>query len=156
MRAVGRIFATIIGFIAAVVAVAAFLLAAEVGVTPRDPAAAGVFWGQFAIYGAIAAAFVGAAVFVPWVVVALVTEIFAIRSVVVHVGGGGAIGVGAALLSGRIGGTASAATIGGLPHDLTLFTAAGFVGGFVYWLIAGRLAGIAPPARGPEETAAPR
>jgi hypothetical protein len=150
MRAIGRLFAAGIGFICAVVAVAVFMLAAEVGLSPAPGDTPSVYWGQFAIYGSIAAAFVGAMVFVPWAVAALVTEIFSLRSIFVHVGGGGLIGLGASVLSARGPVEGIAAYVG---SDLTLFVAAGFVGGFVYWLIAGRMAGLKPvggPARGEE------
>jgi hypothetical protein len=137
MRAIGRLFAASIGFILAVVAAALFLLAAAVGVEPSDPADAAWFWGQFAVYGAITASYVGAAVFIPWAVAAMITEIFSIRSVFVHVGGGGILGMGTSLLS-RSPGTGPPA------QDLTLLLAAGFVGGLVYWLVAGRMAGTGP------------
>ena len=49
MRAIGRIFAALIGFILAVVAAAMFMLAASVGFTPADPADSLWFWGNFGV-----------------------------------------------------------------------------------------------------------
>lgn len=142
MRAIGRLFAVSIGYILAVIAAGIFLLAARVGIEPQNTETAGLFWGQFVIYGGVAASFIGAAAFVPWVVFAFVSEIFSLRSFVIHVGAGGLIGLAAAIKSaGWVITTAEGTTQLGTPES-TMMVAAGFVGGFVYWLVAGRMAGL--------------
>ncbi len=77
---------------------------------------------------------VGAAAFLPAAAV-VAAELFRWRSVFFYLAVGGAIGLAAHELAGFTGAPEDFA------HRRLLFPAAGFVGGFVYWLIAGRLAG---------------
>jgi hypothetical protein len=139
MRAVGRLFAAMLGFLAAVIGAAAFLLAAKLGLEGPPPGEEVWFWSRWVIYGGMAASMLGAMAFVPGAVLIVVTEIFSIRSPVVHVGAGGLLGL-AATLTGSSASTASPT----LDQEGLLMIAAGFVGGFVYWLIAGRSAGLKP------------
>ncbi|HUG61952.1 MAG TPA: hypothetical protein VMP03_08905, partial [Methylomirabilota bacterium] len=64
----------------------------------------------------------------------------------VHVGAGGLLGLAATLTLGRMQERLAGndLTVGA---DATLLIAAGFVGGFAYWLIAGRMAGLKPLGR---------
>lgn len=132
MRAVGRVLIAIAGFVLAVFAATGFLYAARFGL----PAAAGGPIGtvELLINGGLAASWIGAAAFLPAVLVVLVTEIGRIRSPIAH------------LLAGGLIGGAGAMGYGGLaPADeraALLLLAAGFVGGFAYWLVAGRTAGL--------------
>jgi hypothetical protein len=140
MRAVGRLFAALIGFIAAVIAAALFMLVARVGLEPADMNAAPWFWGTFLLAAGYTASLLGSAAFLPAMIAIVITEVLSIRSVMVHVGIGGAIGaIGAAGLS-RV-------SEAGVAFDGrgAVIVAAGFVGGFAYWLVAGRMAGLAPP-----------
>ena len=84
---------------------------------------------------------VGAASFVPAAIAIMVSEIFRLRSVFYFLLVGGAIGLA---------GHELARLMGMFIVDYTrpvAFPAAGFVGGFVYWLIAGMSAGPPPPAK---------
>ena len=147
MRAVGRIFAAIIGYLVAVVAAALFLMVARVGFEPRDPAMAGWFWSQFALYGGFAASLIGSATFFPAIVVILVTEVFSIRSWPVYALVGGGFGLAAALGVGSLRDLPADVALTFAPNT-TLLLGAGFIGGMVYWLLAGRMAGLAPPRAG--------
>jgi hypothetical protein len=75
--------------------------------------------------------FVGAASFLFALVAIIIAEVFRFRSVFYFVIFGGALGFGFHLL----------ALTALFDQRVLAFPAAGFVGGFVYWLIAGRLSG---------------
>lgn len=137
MRAIGRIFAALIGFILAVVAAAMFMLAASVGFTPADPADSLWFWGNFGVGTALTASYLGAMALAPWAVVILVTEVFRLRTVLIYLAAGGFLGVLPSL-----GLAPMMRSFDGGPREIAILVAAGFVGGFVYWLAAGRMADI--------------
>jgi hypothetical protein len=88
-------------------------------------------------------AYAGGAAFLPAVAAILAGEMFRWRWVLFYVAVGGAIGYCAHEFGGFT----------GTPEEFAerrlLFPAAGFVGGFVYWLIAGRLAGGEAPPTSP-------
>ena len=75
--------------------------------------------------------YTGGAAFLPAVVAITVAELFGWRSVFFYLAVGGAIGL------------VAQSVMGDPANPQVLFPAAGFVGAFVYWLIAGRLAGVA-------------
>ena len=137
MRAIGRIFAALIGFILAVVAAALFMLTASVGFAPVDPADSVWFWGNFGVSAAMTASYLGAMALAPWAVVILIGEVFRLRSVLVYLSVGGLLGVLPSLgLAPMMRPTSDD------PHSVVILVAAGIVGGFVYWLVAGRMAGV--------------
>ena len=90
------------------------------------------------LLGTVGASIIGGLAFVPAALAILVAEILALRSILYHVLVGGVIAI--ALLVATWAPEAGSAR---LPPDWNLFLAAGFVGGFVYWLIAGRGSGLA-------------
>ncbi|PIO99368.1 hypothetical protein [Pleomorphomonas carboxyditropha] len=137
MRAVGRIFAALIGFILAVIAAAVFMLAASVGLGPADPADSVWFWGNFGVGAAFAASYLGAMALAPWAVIILVTEVFRLRSVLIYLVAGGFLGALPAF-----GIAPMMRPLDGDPRRIAILIAAGFIGGFVYWLAAGRMAGV--------------
>ncbi|PTW63309.1 hypothetical protein C8N35_1011360 [Breoghania corrubedonensis] len=163
----GRLFAIVFAFCLASVAASFFLAFAVPGWVP----AAWVFdhWqvghdlfvydyqasGQFAdladmvtrlVVATVGASIIGGLAFVPAALAILVAEILRLRSILYHVLVGGLIAI-ALLVATRVPEAGSTR----LPPDWNLFLAAGFVGGFVYWLIAGRGSGIAKPsASGPD------
>lgn len=147
MRAVGRVLIALAGFVAAVVAAALFLFVARFGFGPVDAAASPVERLDYLIWAGLAASHLGAAAFVPGCLMILASEILRLRSLLFHVGFGGALGAAAALGVGRI---AAAAT----SERFTLLLAAGFVGGFVYWAVAGRTAGLVGVEAGADEPSA--
>lgn len=137
MRAVGRIFAALIGFILAVAAAALFMLTASVGFMPADPADSAWFWGNFGISAAMTASYLGSMALAPWAVVILVTEVFRLRTALIYLLAGGFLG-----LLPSLGLAPMMRSLQGEPRQIAILVAAGFVGGFVYWLVAGRMAGV--------------
>lgn len=137
MRAVGRIFAALIGFILAVIAAALFMLVTSVGFEPANPADSLWFWGNFGVGAAMTASYLGAMALAPWAVVIVITEAFRLRSILVYLVAGGILGILPVL-----GIAPMMHPLDGDPRNISILVAAGFVGGFVYWLTAGRMAGI--------------
>ena len=87
----------------------------------------------------------GAISFVPALIAVVLAEAFAWRSVFYYLLVGGALGLAADRLTDFIGPPALA------ERRLLVYLAAGFVAGLVYWLIAGRAAGMpgGPASRPP-------
>ena len=67
----------------------------------------------------------------------LVTEVFRLRTALIYLVAGGFLGVLPSL-----GLAPMMRSFDGGPREIAILVAAGFVGGFVYWLAAGRMAGI--------------
>lgn len=144
MRAVGRVMVTLVGFLAAVIAAAAFMMLARLGRAPLDPDVAVFFWGHFAVGLGVAASMLGAAALVPAFIAILASEILALRSIVFYLAAGAALALAAVFgLSPMI------APMAGASGRATLMLAAGVIGGAVYWAVAGRTAGLTPPNRPP-------
>ena len=93
MRAIGRIFAALIGFILAVIAAALFMLFASVGFKPADPADSFWFWSNFGVGAAMTASYLGAMALAPWAVIVVITEAFRLRSALIYLVAGGVLGV---------------------------------------------------------------
>ena len=88
-----------------------------------------------------ATSFVGATAFVPAVILIAIAETFDIRSIFYYAIGGGLIAAVAwysADISVRLENTTDLSPV---TYGLQLVAAAGIIGGFVYWLLAGRKAG---------------
>ena len=119
------LFLVPLGYIAAVIAAAIIIVFGALGYP--DPE----FIGFFA--GAVIATtlYVGAASFAPAAIAIAVSEFFRLSSVFYFLAVGGAIGLAAHEVAGFIG------VAEFLERRQLLYPAAGFVGGFVYWLIAG-------------------
>ena len=135
MSAVLRLLILVpLAYIVAVIAASAVMVVGVLGPYDGDIAAPFVlamFWMTVSI---------GATAFAPAAVTVILTEIFAIRSVFVYLVVGGLLGL---VLQRFLGFHGSADLLG---RRYVLFPAAGFVGAFAYWLIAGRSAGFS--ARG--------
>ncbi len=146
------LFLVPLAFIAAVLAATLTILAGwyghQAGAISSDIVATGYVIGE----GVMVMVRVGALAFIPAVLVAVLAELFRWRSVYLYLAVGGALG----LLASQFPLMGWAAD--GQGRQL-LLAAAGFVGGFVYWLIAGRLSGFArasaPPAPPLERPATP-
>ena len=137
MRAVGRLFVTLVGFIVAIAVAALFLVVASTGLHPAPADATVRWWFEFTLALGYATSLIGAAAFVPMAVLIIVSESLAIRAIVAYIAFGAALGGAAALgLSSRFSPAGQDAT------GATLLVATGIVGGCVYWLIAGRTAGL--------------
>ncbi|MDX2155539.1 MAG: hypothetical protein SFW09_03430 [Hyphomicrobiaceae bacterium] len=89
----------------------------------------------FEIAGALVG-LVGAATVVPSILVVIVGEVARIRSGLYYVLGGGMALAVLPLLAGT--GTIGSGEIAGLSASWPVFATAGFAGGLVYWLLAGR------------------
>ncbi|KPL53722.1 hypothetical protein ABB55_17130 [Prosthecomicrobium hirschii] len=141
-RLLWRFIVITVGYLAAAAAAAAFAAASQVlsHLPPefRDAAEIWRSFGPLADFGAflVAYAIVLSVSFVPGILLALVSEIIGLRSLGYYLVAGGLIGLWAA--RPPIGGIAA--------QPFAPALAAGFVGGFVYWLIAGRGAGRSRPA----------
>ena len=127
------------GFIVAVLAATLTILAGWYGHEPgvlTDLAATGYVIGV----GVWVLLQVGALSVLPTVLVIVLAEMFAWRSVIFYLAVGGGLGLAADRLD---------VMLWEADGNTLLLPAAGFVGGFAYWLIAGRLAGIARPRSRP-------
>ena len=137
MPAVLRLIVLVpLGYLAAVLVAATVVVVGVLG--PFEPG----FVPYFAFPFAAAITMTGAAALVPAAVAIAAAEVFRLRSVLFYLAVGGALGLAFAGLSDFHG---SAELIARRP---VLYPAAGLAGAFVYWLIAGRLAGrVRPPPR---------
>jgi hypothetical protein len=137
----GRIFVT---FFALVLAILAAGLALAIGVmvpdfvtVTADPVEHFTFFAvQF-----FATSFVGYAAFVPALVLIAIAETFDLRSIFYYTIGGAAIGLFAYYGSNLSVALENTTDLPPVSFGLQLVAAAGIIGGFVYWLIAGRNAG---------------
>jgi hypothetical protein len=116
------------GYILAVIAASALIIVGTFGPVGPDTY-------DFTIPLIFATGTVGAASFALAAVAILLSEVFGLRSIFYFLAVGGALGL---ILNQLLDFHASAAL---LDRAHVLFPAAGFVGGIVYWLVAGRLAG---------------
>lgn len=127
-----QLIRVVIGFILAVLAAGCFIvwgLFRTQGVMD-DPA----LFATVLVAGFMSSSAVGGAVFTPAAVIIVASEFFQRRSFIYHVGLAGLIALSVWTLGGGAG------EVGWRPGS-SVAVAAGFVGGFVYWLVAGRLAG---------------
>ena len=138
MRAVIRLFFVIpIAFVLACIAAGLVFVVAVIGIGPdaaylvdRLPETLVLAAGVSAVAGGFGA--------VPALVAILVAEIFGWRSLILY------------LVAGLVAGLTAAAATTPAPDmavGTQIFLAAGAVGGFVYWALAGRNAGLTEPAR---------
>ena len=127
-----QVFRITVGFIASLLTAGFFLSWGlyQNADLDSDPIAFAAMVGT----GVVTAAFIGAMVLVPAFAVILAAELLSFRGVVYHLGAAGLIG----FLLWTID---NAGDTGGLPAGTTVVLAASFLGGFVYWVIAGRLSG---------------
>jgi len=119
------LFLVPLGYIAAVVAAALVIVIAAIGYPDAD------FTAFFAGAALGMAPFVGATSFVPAAIAIVIAEIFRVRSVFYFLAAGGLIGFAAHEFTAYMG------SVEFYESRRLVYSAAGFVGGFVYWLIAG-------------------
>ncbi len=140
MRALGRLILVPLGLLLGALAALGVLLTLGLEATTHAVSSVGDNVDQILVlmdlgFGVISV--VAAASIVPALLVVIVGEIGRIRSALYYVLGGGiAMAVIPALA--QIGGGAPIAT--GNARLWTIFATAGFAGGLVYWLVAGRRA----------------
>lgn len=120
------------GYIAGCLAAGLLVLLATIGVG-ADGAYLTTYTGETLLLAFALAAWAGAFACVPALVAIVIAEVFGWRSLLFYLLAGGAIGLGYALAFPEPAGTGAA----------RIHLAAGLVGGGVYWLLAGRSAGLA-------------
>jgi hypothetical protein len=151
MSLIGRLIVISIGFLAAcfvggMIVVVALLFPefADLGAGPVDESTVDVLLG----FGFI---FVSGFALLPALVVVAITEAFYIRSALAYAVGGGLVGLACYL--GLVPFHPETFQFEGIVRrHLEIMTGAGIVAGVVYWMIAGRNAGLwrhPPPARRP-------
>ena len=94
----------------------------------------------FAVAAAFGFVFVSGFALLPALIMALVTEAFAIRSLLFYALGGALFGLGVYLAFTPFD-TNAMTFVGVYRRELEIMTGAGIVAGLVYWLIAGQTAG---------------
>ena len=94
----------------------------------------------FAVAAGFGFVFVSGFALLPAMIMALVTEAFAIRSIVFYALGGALFGLGVYLAFTQFD-AAAMSFVGVDRRELEVMTGAGIVAGLVYWAIAGRRAG---------------
>src|SRR6201996_5124507 len=150
MALIGRLFVIFFGFLAAslvagmvVVASVLFPEFSDLGAGPVDQSVIQILIG----FGFI---FISGFALLPAMIIALITEAFSIRGVLAYAIGGALVGV-AAYLSLVPFDTDTLRFEGIVRRHMEIMTGAGIVAGLVYWMIAGRNAGVwrEPPRRLP-------
>ncbi|HEY0223293.1 MAG TPA: hypothetical protein VGC38_02130 [Pseudolabrys sp.] len=97
---------------------------------------------SFFVFAFFATSFVGAAATLPALVLIVYAEAARMRSILYYGVAGAVVGLAAYFgsdVSGRLDNTTDVTPVG---HALQLAAAAGIIGGLVYWLVAGRRAGV--------------
>jgi len=131
------IFAFIVASMAAGVALAIGIIAPDWADIDFDP----VERVSFFIVSFFATSFVGAVAMVPAFLLIVLGEALRIRSFIYYGVAGGLVALASYFGSNVSMLLESTTDISPVEHTLQLAAAAGIVGGFVYWLIAGRKAG---------------
>ena len=152
MLLIGRLLVIFFAFLAAclvagmvVVCAIMFPEFSDLGAGPVDPGVLNIVLG----FGFI---FVSGFALVPAMIVVLLTEAFNIRSALTYAAGGGLVGLACYL--GLVPFDADQLQFDGIVRrHLEIMTGAGILAGVVYWMIAGRNAGVwrvpSPPQRQP-------
>ncbi len=151
MALIIRIVVILIGFLLASFAAAAVVIAAVL-----NPEWSGVRLGfdedTMPIIATFGFIFISGFSLLPAMLVALITEAFGLRSILVYAIGGAAIGA-VCYLSLVPFDTETLRFVGIIRRELEVMVGAGVVGGLVYWLVAGRNAGLwrlPPTSAGPQ------
>ncbi|EAQ36802.1 hypothetical protein NB311A_16082 [Nitrobacter sp. Nb-311A] len=146
MALIGRLFAILFGLLAACLVAGTIIVVAllypefsHLDVAPPDPDTLDIALG----FGFI---FMSGFALLPAMIVVLLTESLSIRSVLAYAAGGAMCG--AACYLGLIPFDPGTMRFDGIVRrHLEIMTGAGVVAGFIYWLIAGRNAGVWREAR---------
>lgn len=141
MGLVGRVFviffSLLLAIFAAGLALAVGVMVPDVVTVSTDPVEHFTFFAvQF-----FATGFVGFVAFVPALVLIAIAETFDIRSVFYYAIGGAAIGLFAYYGSNISAALENTTDLPPVAFSLQLAAASGIIGGFVFWLVAGRNAG---------------
>lgn len=131
------LFSLIFALLAAGIALAIGIMAPELVVMSADPVEKFAF---FAI-AFFSTSFVGATAFVPAVILIAIAETFDIRSIFYYAIGGALIAAVAWYMADITMQLENTTDLAPVRYGLQLVAASGIIGGFVYWLLAGRKAG---------------
>jgi hypothetical protein len=141
MALIGRLFVILFGFLAAclvagmiVVGAVLFPELSEFADGPIDQSGLNIVWGLGFI-------FISGFALLPAMLLAAITEAFYVRGALTYAVGGGLIGL-ACYLSLVPFDPVTLTFDGIVQRHLEILTGAGIVAGFVYWMIAGRNAGV--------------
>ena len=152
MALIGRLFVILFGFFAASLVAGMIIVGAvlfpefsDLGTGPVDPGALNIVLG----FGFI---FISGFALLPAMIVVAITEAFYIRGALTYAVGGGLVGLACYL--GLVPFDTETLRFDGIVRrHLEILTGAGIVAGVVYWMIAGRNAGLwrepPPPLRQP-------
>jgi hypothetical protein len=141
MSLIGRLFAIAFGFLFASLAAGLIVVGALLVPALSDVVDGPVDQDAFNIVLGFGFIFVSGFALLPALIVVLITEAFSIRNALVYAIGGALVGVACYL--GLVPFDTSTLRFDGIVRrHLEIMTGAGIVGGLVYWLIAGRNAGL--------------
>jgi hypothetical protein len=132
------LFSLVFAILAAGIALAIGVMAPELFSVSSDPIEKFMFFAA----AFFATSFVGATAFVPAVILAAIGEAFDIRTIFYYAIGGGLIAAIAWYSSDISVRLENTTDISPVIWGLQLVVSAGIIGGFVYWLLAGRKAGL--------------
>ncbi|MFN3351723.1 hypothetical protein [Pseudorhodoplanes sp.] len=131
------LFSLIFALLAAGIALAIGIMAPELVSLSADPIE------KFAFFAVafFATSFAGMSAFIPSVILIAVAETFDIRSIFYYAIGGGLIAAIAWFMSDISLQLENTTDLSPITYGLQLVAASGIIGGFFYWLLAGRKAG---------------
>ncbi|MET0277437.1 MAG: hypothetical protein ABW198_03810 [Pseudorhodoplanes sp.] len=132
------LFSLLFAVLAAGIALAIGVMAPELFSNSSDPVEKFMFFAA----AFFATSFVGATAFVPAVILTAIAETFDIRTIFYYAIGGGLIAAVAWYSSDISLRLENTTDISPVTYGVQLVVAAGIIGGFVYWLLAGRKAGM--------------
>ena len=140
MALIGRILVILVAFFAASLA-AGIVLVFSIVFPEWGSGRFGFDEGSFAVVATIGFVVIGSFGFLPALIIALVTEALNIRSALIYATGGAVLGAISYL--GIAGFDPDTMTmVGGIRREIEIMAGAGITAGLVYWLIAGRNAGV--------------
>ena len=140
MALIGRILVILVAFFAASFA-AGMVLVFGLVFPDWGTGRFGFDDGSFAVVATIGFVLVGSFGFVPALMIALVTEALNIRSALAYAAGGAVLGALGYLGIARFE-PDTLTVVDGVRREAEIMAGAGIVAGLVYWLIAGRNAGL--------------
>jgi hypothetical protein len=150
MALIGRLFVIAFGFFAACLVAGMIIVVAVFFPEFSDLGTGPVDQGVFQILVAFGFIFISGFALLPAMIIALITEAFSIRGILVYAIGGALVGA-TCYLSLVPFDTNTLHFDGIVRRHVEIMTGVGIVAGLVYWMIAGRNAGAwrSPPRRPP-------
>jgi hypothetical protein len=141
MALIGRLFVILFGFLAACLVAGMIVVGAVLFPELSEFADGPIDQDALNIVGALGFIFISGFALLPAMLLAAITEAFYVRGGLTYAVGGGLIGL-ACYLSLVPFDPATLTFDGIVQRHLEVLTGAGIVAGFVYWIVAGRNAGV--------------